>query len=90
MKLFASAFTGALLAFATVYFFLLPDYRDNYISIGEANGLISAKTEIASRLKREFPIEAKSCITQSVLFDVKSTSVYIAICRGTRTVLVEE
>lgn len=90
VKLIVAAIAGAAIAVATGYFVLLPAYRSNYLAVGEANGAVSARWEIADRLKREFSSLSQSCVVQSELFAVKSTAVYVVSCNGTKAILVKE
>jgi hypothetical protein len=88
-KLVAAAIAGAVSASAVFAFLLLPAYRDNYLAVGATNGAIDARGQLATRLKSEFS-PSPSCSIQSVLFDVKSTSVYVVTCDGGKSILVED
>jgi len=89
-KLFAAAIAGAAITAAIGYFALLPPFRSNYLAIGAANGAIDAQWEMANRMQREFSPLPSSCVVQSGLFQVKSTSVYVVSCNGTKSILVKE
>ena len=90
MKIVLAAIAGAAASAAVMYFGLLPYFRENYLAIGQANGEITARWEMATRLKREFPQTTSACAVRSTLFEVKTVSVYVVNCDGATSVLVKE
>lgn len=90
MRLALAAIAGAIVSAVALYFGFLPHFRENYIAIGHSYGKIDARWEIAERLKREFPHATSACAIRSTLFEVKSTTVYVANCSGATSILVKE
>lgn len=90
VKHLISATLGAAMVAALFHFVLFPAHRDSYLAIGEVNGAISAKSELVTTLKREFPLVPESCAVKSTLFEVKSTTVYVVDCNGSRFLSVHE
>jgi hypothetical protein len=90
-KLLLSAVLGFALACAVFYVAVLPEVRSSWLAVGENNGSIAARYEIATHLKREFgTTEVHSCSNPRELFGVKTTSVVIVDCNGVKSIRVHE
>jgi hypothetical protein len=81
--MFRHLFTLVISALGTAgafVFLIIPVVRENWRAQGFNEGSISASWEISEKLEKEFPKKPSNCESGRILFEVKSTSVYVLDC----------
>lgn len=81
---------GCAAAAGIFYFLLVPEMRDAYRAVGFNDGTVSAKLDVAQRVKTALGSDLSPLEPKQTLFQVKSTSVMVVERNGVRTIRVVE
>lgn len=82
--------SGCAVAAGIFYFLLVPEIRDSYRAVGYNDGTISAKLDVAQKVKGIFGSDLSTNEPHQQLFVVKTTSVVVVERNGVKTIRAAE
>jgi hypothetical protein len=89
-NLMISFASGCAVASAIFYFLIVPEIRDSYRAVGFNDGTISAKLDVAQKVKGVLGRDFSTQEPHQPLFEVKSTAVVVVERNGVKTIRVVE
>ena len=91
MKNFAIGFLlGAAAVAAVTWLSILPTTRSNYRAVGQNDGLIAARDDIANQVIAELGTDLDRTESQKILFNVKHRTVVVVDRQGVKTLRTVE
>jgi hypothetical protein len=80
---------GAALASLVFFLLVIPVVRKNWHAQGFDEGSIDARWAVSEKLHKEFPIEPAKCSDGRILFEIKTSTVYVFDCPDGKQIYVQ-